>query len=202
MSKRIYLAGPMTGIPEFNYPAFHRAAKLWRKHGWTVLNPASDPDTSKPRAHYMRKDFASVLKVDAVAFLPGWHTSRGARAEHSMAVNLGLTLYDARWCECPLEPAPESIFEEAQRLIYGPRNVDYGHPRKDFAKTAKMMTGVLMPKLKDGVEVSAEDVALLMCCVKISREVNRPKRDNRVDICGYVGCLERLHEPKDEEAKP
>lgn len=40
--RRLYLAGPMTGLPDFNYPAFHAAAAAWRAAGWTVANPAEN----------------------------------------------------------------------------------------------------------------------------------------------------------------
>lgn len=45
---RVYIAGPMTGLPEYNFPAFHAAAKAWRDAGWEVLNPAEafDGDTT------------------------------------------------------------------------------------------------------------------------------------------------------------
>jgi len=88
--------------------------------------------------------------------------------------------------------ATETVLEEAQRLIHGDRNAFYGPPGEDFAKTAKMVTGLLLPKLRPGVEVTAREAILIMVIVKASREVNRPKRDNAVDIAGYAGLLEML----------
>ena len=90
------------------------------------------------------------------------------------------------------EPVPPSILEEAQGLVYGDRQGDYGHPRQDFTRTALLWTGVLMHKLAEGEHITPEDVALCMVQVKISREVNKPKRDNRVDGAGYLLCLDRL----------
>ena len=81
----------------------------------------------------------------------------------------------------------ETITEEAQRLVGGDRQADYGHPIEDFTRTGRMWAAILgLP------EVSAEQVALCMVGVKISREVNRPKRDNRVDGVGYLLCLDRI----------
>jgi hypothetical protein len=88
----------------------------------------------------------------------------------------------------------ESILQEADRLVSTDRQSDYGHPREDFAKTAKMITGVLLPKLKENQEVSALEVALIMCCVKISREVNKHKRDNLVDLAGYAKTADMVME--------
>ena len=88
----------------------------------------------------------------------------------------------------------ESVCIEADRLVTGARNTAYGPPHIDFAKTAKMMTGVLWEKLKDGCEIDAGDVALLMICVKMSREVNKPGRDNLLDICGYAKCKQLVEE--------
>ena len=40
---RVYIAGPMTGLPDFNYPAFNAAAAKLRALGLEVLNPAENP---------------------------------------------------------------------------------------------------------------------------------------------------------------
>ena len=93
---------------------------------------------------------------------------------------------------------PESILEEAQRLIHGDRGAYYGPPSEDFAKTAKMITGLLLPKLVPGAEVTAREAILIMVLVKASREVNRPKRDNATDIAGYAGLLEMLGDYRKE----
>lgn len=74
----------------------------------------------------------------------------------------------------------ETILEEAQRLVHGDRGADYGHPLDDFSKTAKLWAVIL------GKEITAEQVALCMCMVKVSRELNRHKRDNLTDLCGYA----------------
>lgn len=86
----------MTGYPEFNFPAFHRAAASWREQGHHVLNPAEfDSDTSKAWEDYMRVDLAAIFEVDALALLPGWRASKGACAEVIVAKALGLRFFDA-----------------------------------------------------------------------------------------------------------
>lgn len=93
--KCIYLAGPMTGLPEFNYPAFHRAAADLRAQGHHVENPAENtaPVCGSWLA-YMRLALAQLARCDAVYMLPGWRSSRGARIEHGLALDLGLEVRD------------------------------------------------------------------------------------------------------------
>jgi len=87
---------------------------------------------------------------------------------------------------------PGSVATEAHGLVYGDRQGDYGHPREDFTRTAILWTGLLQHKLADGAYVEAEDIGRCMIAVKLSRDVNSPKRDNRVDMAGYAITLDRL----------
>jgi hypothetical protein len=87
-----------------------------------------------------------------------------------------------------------SVLEEAQALVYGPREASYSPPQRDFAKTAKMWTGLLAETLRPGVEITPEEAVLMMVCLKLSREVYRHKRDNLVDAVGYLACAERIVE--------
>ena len=80
----------------------------------------------------------------------------------------------------------ESILFEAHNLVHGVRGEDYGHPYEDFSRTAKIWSAIL------GVDVTPEQVALCMIGVKISRECNKPKRDNRIDIVGYAETLDMV----------
>jgi len=92
----LYLSGPMTGLPAYNYPAFHAAAKHLRGLGYFVLNPAEsyDGDTTRRREDYMRKDIEMLLQADMVALLPGWENSKGVAVELAVATSLGLVIHE------------------------------------------------------------------------------------------------------------
>lgn len=97
MKRRVYIAGPMSGYDDHNYPAFYDAEKRWKKAGWDVLNPARSFDGDKSRVYtdYLREDVRMISRADAIAFLPGWNRSKGALFEHGVAKGLNLPMYDA-----------------------------------------------------------------------------------------------------------
>lgn len=103
---RVYIAGPMTGLPEFNFPAFHAAAAAWRAAGWDVANPAEsfNGDASLPYLKYCEHDVDLLTTCDAIAMLPGWDaaTARGSMWEYAIATRLlGLPAYPA---DAPVRP--------------------------------------------------------------------------------------------------
>jgi nucleoside 2-deoxyribosyltransferase len=92
----LYVAGPMTGLPEFNYPAFNAAARMLAGFGYDVLNPVDaeqhNPTPGTPQAWdwYMRHALRMVLQADGIALLTGWENSRGAAVEVFVAHALGI----------------------------------------------------------------------------------------------------------------
>jgi hypothetical protein len=89
--KRIYIAGPMAGIPDLNYPAFNAQAARLRALGYHVENPAENPDPPcRSWDGYMRLAIAQLVTCDTIALLPGWQASRGARVERHLALDLGM----------------------------------------------------------------------------------------------------------------
>ncbi|MGL6378234.1 DUF4406 domain-containing protein [Aeromonas hydrophila] len=74
---KVYVAGPMTGLPEFNRPAFFAAEAHLKSLGAQVMNPAILPDGWSHEA-YMRIAIPMLMECEAVAFLPGWQYSCGA----------------------------------------------------------------------------------------------------------------------------
>ena len=90
LERCIYIAGPMTNLPEYNYPEFRRVAKWFRLRGWLVENPAENPQCNT-WAGYMRMSLVQISRCDHICLLPGWWRSRGARLEALIAWYLGLT---------------------------------------------------------------------------------------------------------------
>jgi hypothetical protein len=90
--RKIYIAGPMTGLAHFNYPAFNAEAARLRALGYRVENPAENPTPACGTwAGYMRQAMRQMLTCDAVALMPGWMGSAGARIEHRLAIDLGMS---------------------------------------------------------------------------------------------------------------
>lgn len=88
---KLYIAGPMSGYAELNFPAFHEAAATLRRFGYSVVNPAEiNSDPSMGWAACMRRDIPALCECDGVALLRGWEASRGARLERHIAVALGM----------------------------------------------------------------------------------------------------------------
>lgn len=99
----LYLSGPMSGLPEANYPAFAAAAERLRSQGHAVVSPhelpADCPGCSDTRqehswAEHMRVDLAALLTCDVIVMLPGWQQSRGAKIEKTVAEAVGMMVID------------------------------------------------------------------------------------------------------------
>ncbi|WP_433673818.1 DUF4406 domain-containing protein [Microbacterium gorillae] len=90
-TERIYVAGPMTGLPELNYPAFRAAAQELRERGYSVEDPSTNVNPTPGDYHgWLRAGLQQLIRCDAVALLPGWEASGGARLEVNVAATLGL----------------------------------------------------------------------------------------------------------------
>ncbi|MEB6163948.1 DUF4406 domain-containing protein [Pseudomonas aeruginosa] len=96
MMHRVYLAGPMTGLPDFNYPAFNAEERRIRALGYLVENPASNMVyRGSPWETFMRDGIKRLMDCDILALLPGWERSRGANIERGLAITLGMHVVDA-----------------------------------------------------------------------------------------------------------
>ncbi len=102
---RLYLAGPMSGIPAFNFPAFKAATADLRARGWDIVSPAEmDLDTPtgavaeqsaagdpeelpETWGDLLARDVKLIADgVDGIMFLDGWEQSRGAKLEAFVAL--------------------------------------------------------------------------------------------------------------------
>lgn len=85
----VYIAGPMTGLTDFNRPAFRiKARELLDENYQSILSPHILPD-GLTQAQYMDICLAMVRCADTVAMLEGWERSPGARIEHALAEKSG-----------------------------------------------------------------------------------------------------------------
>ena len=106
MKPKIYIAGPMRGRPNFNYPTFHFYAARAREAGFEVENPAEIGATfgTPKEINDNRELLAAVVEAElyaldtchAICLLPGWERSEGARRELARALQLGLRIYVAQ----------------------------------------------------------------------------------------------------------
>lgn len=93
---RLYVAGPMTGLPELNFPAFHAETARLRALGHQVVNPAEiNADPTADWLDCMRADIKQLVDCDGIVLLPGWVGSRGAGIEYTLAISLGLKVRHA-----------------------------------------------------------------------------------------------------------
>lgn len=115
--KKVYIAGPMRGIPEFNFPAFFAAEEKLRELGYAVFNPAArdnarhgtdisngnatgcEAQAAAQHGFSLREALSADLRyiceeADMIVLLPGWQGSKGAMAEAAAAEALGLEIVE------------------------------------------------------------------------------------------------------------
>lgn len=88
--KTIYISGPMTGIENLNRDMFDEAESLLRECGENPINPHNFPK-QETYDDYLMIDLEMIaMAADAIALLPGWENSPGAKKELKTAIELGL----------------------------------------------------------------------------------------------------------------
>lgn len=94
--KTIYIAGPMAGLPDNNFPAFAAAEEWLEAQGWKPINPAKfnavfgDTPTGKLLDAVCESERAAIPFLDAIYLLKGWQKSKGARRELEVALKYNL----------------------------------------------------------------------------------------------------------------
>lgn len=105
---KIYISGPMTGLPEYNHPLFNRVAADLRAMGYEVINPAEivlkdipkdyvplhEIDAKRVWEAYMKECLKLLMDANVIAYLPGWRKSKGARIEMFTAEEVGIMSID------------------------------------------------------------------------------------------------------------
>lgn len=93
---KVCLAGPMSGLPDFNYPAFNAVAAWLREQSYEVFNPAESfaGDTTLARAQYLRASLREATFCDRLLLLDGWENSRGAILELLVAYETGAEIWE------------------------------------------------------------------------------------------------------------
>lgn len=119
--KVVYCCGPMTGIENFNFDSFYKACAKLESQGYKAINPAAmDAENGYPLVRLqqltsdefqvflkgaMKRDLDALQQCDAIALLPGWENSKGARAEKAVAEWLGLEVMYLDGAECSRDGA-------------------------------------------------------------------------------------------------
>ncbi|WP_236085229.1 DUF4406 domain-containing protein [Pseudomonas aeruginosa] len=112
--RRIYVAGPMTGYKDFNFPAFNAQAEALRGLGYHVENPAEHGIVEGAEwQDYLRYDIGRLSTCEAIFLLPGWSKSKGAALEVHIAKALGMTFIHHADAERE-QPSPAQA-EQAER---------------------------------------------------------------------------------------
>ena len=95
MRMRVYISGPITGMPDLNRHAFDEMERALRVAGYRPVNPHTLPSHSFAAdvtwQGYMRRDIAALMTCSAIVMLPCWMDSGGAKLEHDLALAVGIT---------------------------------------------------------------------------------------------------------------
>lgn len=113
---KVFISGPMTGLPDFNRGAFFDTADVLFSHGHIVLNPAVFPDGLE-HGDYMKICLPMIDAAEAVIMLPGWEKSKGANMEYQYAQIKRLPVFEAEVAYADDEGRKLGIFE------FGPEGI-------------------------------------------------------------------------------
>lgn len=161
-AKRIYIAGPMTGIEDFNFPAFNAAAQSLIEDGWHVENPADHGVV--PGAEwedYLAYDLTRLGTCGAIYLLPGWQASKGATLEVHIARALGMEVFTAKGAIDP----PENYYGKLPK----PRDTDaekYWGGKETWVRYLTEHTGL--------IQITARDIATCNAALDAVRNALAP----------------------------
>jgi hypothetical protein len=165
----IYISGKYSGDIDNNIALARKVAiEVWERGHVALcphLNTANfEKDCKLQYDDYIKGDLLLIEGCQAILMLPGWEESQGAQIELEYAEKLGLPVY--YYPDIP-DVGSETVLEEAQRLVYGARQKNYGHPRDDFDCAIKIFNAYIKKKYDLTVPFDATDVPMFMIAVKM-----------------------------------
>lgn len=218
---RVYIAGPMRGYAEFNFPAFDAARDLGLSLGWDVTSPADldreadgekattsekpDWNGSVDTRPYVIRDVAVLTAFtpgeDAIALLPGWQKSVGATAEVAVARWVGLKILDATTFEPfvdeqALVRAGDPRFHAMLKLIgdlHDKKQQDYGSKHDPFANVRASEEFGVAPWVGALVRLN-DKVTRLKQFARRGTLANESAKDSMLDISVYALIAYILYE--------
>ncbi len=191
-----YLGYPMTGIDNHNRDRGRMYAKFWNDAGYNIVDPGTFFDVEPDKFTARRRAIEELVQCKTMIVLPEWVDWPDSFVNDEMAIaeRMGLPIIaaDSHKSPCPLM---ESVLEEAQRIVYGKRQVDYGHPCVSLNQIAQLWTGYAEARTGSTVIYLPQDVANMMILSKMGRSLNSPRNwDHPVDMAGWAGVYARaLH---------
>lgn len=152
--KKVFISGPMSGIKDFNKPAFDQAEQWLTHAGYSVFNPARMHfDDSWTHEQIMRIDLAALTQCDYIYMLDKWYNSKGALEEYHYAMATGIILIPTHDIKCPKKESKPGQYIEIE--TYG----DISGENVDFLKWVEKHCNEILAKggkLTEAVEVQID----------------------------------------------
>lgn len=122
----------------------------------------------------------------------GWHENNEEPVTYTLVTGEVLEMADVADALLLDGIEPESVLQEAERIINGQRDGVYGHPENSFARIRDLWQAYLTGRGMT-VDITSQDTALMMILLKVARlEATPNHRDSVVDLAGYAGTIEKL----------
>ena len=208
--KKVFISGPMSGIKDFNKPAFDQAEKELTEAGYSVFNPARMQLDTDVWTHenIMSIDLAALDKCDYIYMLPKWYYSKGAIQEYHYANAIGVELLGTSDMKSPMKESKPKQRIEIE--CYG----DISGENLDFLKWVEKHCNEILAKggnLTEGVEVqidsTTEHILHMMALLnghkppKRSCSTCKHEKDSSLGDCLNCGPYENW-EPKPTPEAP
>jgi len=85
---KVYLSGPVTGLPENNRPIFQHYTERLKSAGFETITPTTIVPEGTEWHAAMKICISAMMDADIVIMLSGWPHSKGASLEHRIARDL------------------------------------------------------------------------------------------------------------------